>query len=274
VHDATFWQPLALAQVAPRGLAPIPADVQTFVDAQWGRVHAFALPRAGVDPGAPPFGDPTSAPYKDAAVAAIRATSQPQTAPPPDASPAAWNALANGLPRPAPPAPRLRFDVRLYFTLNAALHDAAIAAWHAKRTYQAPRPISMVRYLAFQGQSSDKHAAAYAPDGLPLVAGLTKLAGDRMLVLERGRWVPGASWTPDVATPASPGWVSEESTFAYAAAEALRAVTGRSFAADAARLARSGVAEGIETAADEAAGRQVGAEVGRLVLAKAQRVVG
>jgi hypothetical protein len=132
----------------------------------------------------------------------------------------------------------------------------------------------MVRYLAFQGQSSDKHAAAYAPDGLPLVAGLTKLAGDRMLVLERGRWVPGASWTPDVATPASPGWVSEESTFAYAAAEALRAVTGRSFAADAARLARSGVAEGIETAADEAAGRQVGAEVGRLVLAKAQRVVG
>ena len=53
VHDATFWQPLALAR-SRRG--PVRAgDVQTFVDAQWGRVTTFAsgrLPAAGP----PPFG--------------------------------------------------------------------------------------------------------------------------------------------------------------------------------------------------------------------------
>jgi ASPIC and UnbV/FG-GAP-like repeat/NQR2, RnfD, RnfE family len=278
VHDATFWQPLAFAQVAPQGLAPLPADIQTFAAAQWGRVRSFALPRSGrglpIDPGAPPLGDPTSAPYRDAALAAIRATSRPVGAPP-DASPLAWNAIANTLPRPAQPAQRLRFDVRLYFSLNAALHDAAIAAWGAKRTYQSPRPISMIRYLAFQGQSSDKRSASYSREGLPLVHGLTELSTTgRVLVLERGRWVPGASWTPSEPTPPSPGWVSEESTFAYAANGVLTALTGRSLAADAARLAQAGVDGGIETPADEAAGREVGADVGRLVLAKARGYVG
>src|SRR5579884_462520 len=269
VHDATFWQPLALAQVAARGLAPVPADVQTFLDAQWGHVRAYALPRSGLGPGPPPFGIPSSAAYKAAAIAAIRATSR-RAGPPPDASPAGWNALANTLPRPAQPAPRLRFDVRLYFTLNAALHDAAIAAWRVKRAYQAPRPVSMVRYLAFQGQSSDPHAQPYSADGLPLVAGLTRLVHGQVLVLSRGRWIPGARWTPAAATPPSPGWVSEESTFAYAASDVLTALTGRSFAAQAARLAAAGVGAGIETPADEAAGRKLGGAVGRLVLAKAR----
>ena len=44
VHDATFWQPLALGQKAAQGFAPVPAAVQTFVGAQWGHVRGFALP--------------------------------------------------------------------------------------------------------------------------------------------------------------------------------------------------------------------------------------
>ena len=50
VHDATFWQPLALSQKAAQGGSPAPADVQTFQDSQWGRVRTFA---ARVAAGAP-----------------------------------------------------------------------------------------------------------------------------------------------------------------------------------------------------------------------------
>ena len=37
---------------------------------------------------------------------------------------------------------RLEWDVKLYFALNAALHDAACAAWSVKRHYVGWRPIS------------------------------------------------------------------------------------------------------------------------------------
>ena len=57
----------------PRAAARVPADVQTFENSQWGRVRTFA-PR--VKAAAPDLGDPSSAAYKQAAVAAIRATSQ------------------------------------------------------------------------------------------------------------------------------------------------------------------------------------------------------
>jgi Na+-translocating ferredoxin:NAD+ oxidoreductase RnfD subunit len=267
VHDATFWQPLALSEKKAQGLAAVPADVQRFADAQWGRMRPFAPSPADV--GGPPFGLPSSTAYKDAALAAIRATANAARSVP-DASPLAWNELANTLARPAD---RLRYDVRLYFALDAALHDAAIAAWRAKRTYQAPRPISMVRYLAFQGQSTDEHARSYSRDGLPLVRGLTELSRDgQVLVRERGRWIAGAGWTPPAATPASPGWVSEESTFASAASAVLRSVAHRSFARTAAALGNAGVERGIETPADAAAGRRLGAEVGARVLARVSSV--
>ena len=42
-------------------------------------------------------------------------------------------------------ADRLKWDVRLYFALNGAVHDAAIAAWGIKRNYDGVRPISMIR---------------------------------------------------------------------------------------------------------------------------------
>ena len=42
VHDATFWQPLALSVKAAQGGGSVPADVQTFENSQWGRVRTFA----------------------------------------------------------------------------------------------------------------------------------------------------------------------------------------------------------------------------------------
>ena len=281
VQDPTFWQPLALGQIAAHGLAPIPAKIQSFVGAQWGHVHGFALPASSkglpVDPGPPPFGDPSAASYKNAAVAVIRTTSRGGTAVV-STSPADWNARASALAHVS-----LERDVTLYLALNGALNDAAVATYGVKRTYQSPRPISMIRYLAFQGQSSDPKAPSYNADGLPLVPGLIELvtkqssaagkphealAADigQVAVLSQGRWVLGARWTPPAATPASPGWVAEGSAFAAAAGDVLTALTGRSFEREVALLGRAGVAAGIETRADEESGRRLGTAVGRRAL--------
>ena len=66
VEDATFWQPLALGTIQPHSsLTAEPADVQSFVGAEWGHVRTFALPRSRrglpIDPGASPLRDPSSA---------------------------------------------------------------------------------------------------------------------------------------------------------------------------------------------------------------------
>ena len=246
VHDPTFWQPLALGQIAAHGLGAIPAQIQSFVDAQWGHVRRFANgPR--IDPGAPPFGDPSAPSYQQAAVAVIRATAAPSVASPAAASPLAWNRIADTL------SLGLRRDVELHLVLNGALNDAAIAVWSAKRKYQAPRPVSMIRYLAFQGQSSDPKAALYNREGLPLVPGLVEVRDHELVVRVRGRWVPGARWTPPSPTPASPGWVSERSAFAAAAAGVLTALTGRSFEQQAAGGGERGRCSG-----DRDAGRRDG----------------
>jgi Na+-translocating ferredoxin:NAD+ oxidoreductase RnfD subunit len=247
VHDPTFWQPLALGQVAANGLAPIPAKIQSFVGSQWGQVHSFAKGRP-IDPGPPPFGDPTAASYKQAAVAVIRASSRAGTAIA-GSSPADWNARANAVRDSS-----LQRDLKRYVALNGALNDAAIATYGAKRKYQSPRPISMIRYLAFAGQ-------------LPLVPGLIELRNGKVEVRLQGRWVLGAGWTPPAPTPASPGWVSEASAFSYAAATVL----GRSFDQQAERLSREGIAGGIETPADVTAGRALGRAVGKRALAQALR---
>lgn len=70
---------------------------------------------------------------------------------------------------------RLEWDVKLYFSLNAAVHDAAVNCWGLKRIYDFVRPISAIRYMATQGQSSDASAASYNLEGLPLVADLSEL---------------------------------------------------------------------------------------------------
>jgi hypothetical protein len=246
VHDATFWQPLALAQIAPKGLAGVPGEIQTFVDAQWGGVRTFA---GRVKTGPPPFSDPSSAAYKNEAIAVLRATAQ-KSAPQVDTSPLHWNELAIGHPSGS-----LADDLHLFRTLNGALNDAAVSVWAAKRTYQAPRPISMIRYLAFNGQ-------------LPIVAGVSKLVDGKTYVRAQGRWVLGADWAPPAATPASPGWVSEGSAFAAAASAVLTALTHRSYAAAAASASHAGLLEGIETPADETAGSTLGVKVAKLALAK------
>jgi len=72
----------------------------------------------------------------------------------------------------------LEYEVKGYLTLGGAVHDAAIAAWSVKGYYDYVRPISAIRYMADQGQSSDPTLPSYSPNGLPLFPGYIELVDD------------------------------------------------------------------------------------------------
>lgn len=185
--------------------------------------------------------------------------------------PGHWNTVANGVSdHPSfakriagrgPTLDDLEWDVKLYFSLNAAVHEAACAAWSVKRYYDAWRPITAIRYMGQLGQSSQPAGPAYHPDGLPLVPDLIELVtaatsqpGGRHAGLPIGkvvilawpgqpadpanqysgvRWILPTEWLPyqkkTFITPAFPGYISGHSTFSRAAAEVLAAITGSSF---------------------------------------------
>ena len=131
--------------------------------------------------------------------------------------PGHWNLLANaitdmpGFERrfggEGPVVDPLEWDVKTYFALNGALHDAAIAAWGLKSFYDSVRPISMIRHMGGLGQSSDPSAPSFATDGLPLVPGLIEVVsasparpanGTRNSPSMSVRWLvgPGAARQP------------------------------------------------------------------------------
>jgi hypothetical protein len=158
---------------------------------------------------------------------------------------------------------RLEWDVKLYFTLNGAVHDAAIATWGVKGFYDTARPISMIRYLGGRGQSSDPAGPSYDPEGLPLVpdlvevitaessapgerhAGLAASVGEVAVRAWRGfpkdpktessgvGWIRAVDWVPyqrsTFVTPAFAGYPSGHSTFSRAAAEVMTAFTGSEY---------------------------------------------
>jgi hypothetical protein len=113
--------------------------------------------------------------------------------------PGHWNTIANAVSDQVATDDRLEWDVKLYFALNGALHDAAVAAWGAKRRYESARPISMIRWLAAKGELPRRFRT----------------------------WTPYQ--LPTFVTPAFPGYVSGHSTFSRAAAEVLTAATGSPF---------------------------------------------
>lgn len=79
----------------------------------------------------------------------------------------------------------LEYDVKLYFALGGSLYDAAISAWSIKGFYDYLRPVSAIRYMCDQGQSTDNTLDNYDPAGIPLIPGYVEvveegdpLAGD------------------------------------------------------------------------------------------------
>lgn len=99
--------------------------------------------------------------------------------------PGHWNVIANQVSDSAfqtyqfegagQPLDRLEWDVKLYFALNGALHDAAVNCWGVKRRFDSVRPISAIRYMGSRGQSTDPALPSFHSQGLPLEAGLVEL---------------------------------------------------------------------------------------------------
>src|SRR5438132_9198115 len=163
--------------------------------------------------------------------------------------PGHWNVLANAVSDALAPnlriggtgpvVDRLQWDVKLYLALNGAVHDAAIAAWGLKGRYDGNRPISMIRYMASLGQSTDPKLAPYHREGLPLVPGLVEVitkektaTGGPMVALKgnegkiavrawdrnspgpsasRATWILGTTWMPyqlsTFVTPSFQGYI-------------------------------------------------------------------
>jgi len=184
--------------------------------------------------------------------------------------PGHWNVIANNVADNAAfvrrfegqgePLSPLEWDVKTYLALNGALHDAAITAWGIKRVYLGARPITLVRWKASLGQSSDPGGEHYDARGLPLVPGVIELItaassaqgqrhahfaryigeiavmswrgepGDRAHETAGCAWIRGVDWMPyqrrTFVTPAFPGFISGHSTFSRAGAEVLTAMTG------------------------------------------------
>ncbi len=181
--------------------------------------------------------------------------------------PGHWNVIANGVADAAttvkrvggsgPVVDNLEWDVKVYFALNGALHDAACAAWGIKRYYNGWRPITAIRYCGGSGQSSDSGLPSYSTNGLPLTPGLIELVTNESVTSGRhagltpGKiavfswpgqpddpandvsgviWMHAENWIPyqkkNFVTPAFPGYISGHSTFSRAAAEVLAAITG------------------------------------------------
>ncbi|NIP98734.1 MAG: vanadium-dependent haloperoxidase, partial [Akkermansiaceae bacterium] len=189
--------------------------------------------------------------------------------------PGHWNTIANQVvDHPAfvrrftgngPELDPLEWDVKMYFALNGAVHDAAVAAWGCKRHYDYVRPISAIRYQGVKGQSSDPdQTITFDPEGLPLIPGLIETVtvqsvqpggkhrhlglgsiGKTALYCWAGEpnnpeteiggveWIRADRWFPyqraTFVTPAFAGYISGHSTFSRAAAEVLARMTGSAF---------------------------------------------
>src|SRR5438552_5276970 len=185
--------------------------------------------------------------------------------------PGHWNVLANAVSDALAPnlriggtgpvVDRLEWDVKLYLALNGAVHDAAIAAWGLKGRYDGNRPISMIRYMASLGQSTDPTLAPYNKEGLPLVPGLVEVitkektqSGGAMVALKgsegkialrawdrntadpsasHAAWILGTTWMPyqlsTFVTPSFQGYISGHSTFSRAPAAAMTGFTGSEY---------------------------------------------
>ncbi|WP_298530596.1 DUF6851 domain-containing protein [uncultured Algibacter sp.] len=155
----------------------------------------------------------------------------------------------------------LEWDVKSYFILGGAMHDAAIAAWSIKGWYDYVRPISAIRYMAELGQSTNEGLPNFHVGGIPLIDGFIEQikegdplsgidnenVGKIKLYAWKGHdfitsaetdvagvgWILASKWwpyqRPSFVTPPFAGYVSGHSTFSRAAAEVMTLITGDEF---------------------------------------------
>jgi hypothetical protein len=159
----------------------------------------------------------------------------------------------------------LQWDVKSYLSLGGAMHDSAIAAWSIKGWYDYIRPISAIRNMCENGQSSDSNLPSYHLQGINLHDGYIQLIdatttqpggihehlankiGDIAVKSWKGPdyinnpltdiagvdWILCKDWwpyqRPTFVTPPFAGYVSGHSTFSRAAAETLTLLTGDNY---------------------------------------------
>ena len=155
----------------------------------------------------------------------------------------------------------LEWDIKSYFALGGAMHDAAVSAWGIKGWYDYIRPISAIRSMADRGQRTDPDLPSYSPDGVKLREGLIELVdeGDPLagssnenvgkikLYTWQGPdfiedpesdvagvgWILAENWwpyqRPSFVTPPFAGYISGHSTYSRAAAAVLTLLTGDEF---------------------------------------------
>ncbi len=163
----------------------------------------------------------------------------------------------------------LEWDIKLYFSLGGAMHDAAIACWGAKGWYDYIRPVSAIRMMADYGQCTDPMLPSYHPAGLPLVPGYVGIIdsndalglradffigdlyahvgkikiyawrGDLVDFIDPTTQAVGVGWMraenwwpyqlPTFVTPPFPGYYSGHSTYSRTAAELMTRFTGSEF---------------------------------------------
>jgi len=163
----------------------------------------------------------------------------------------------------------LEWEVKTYLTLGGTMHDAAVAAWSVKGYYDYIRPVSAIRYMCDQGQSSDPNADSYDPNGINLYPGaielitpvtiqpggihqhLAGLGNENLGKIAVNAWrgpdwiidpdttTAGVGWIlcenwwpyqrPSFVSPPFAGYVSGHSVFSRAAAEVMTLMTGSAF---------------------------------------------
>ena len=152
----------------------------------------------------------------------------------------------------------LEWDVKAYFILGGAVHDAAVSAWGIKGWYDYIRPISAIRCMAGRGQCTDPSLPRFDPGGIPLIPGRIEMVqpgdplagsgdvnvgqiklfawlgpdaiGDPATQTAGAGWILAANWwpyqRPTFVTPPFAGYISGHSTFSRAAAVVLELLTG------------------------------------------------
>ena len=155
----------------------------------------------------------------------------------------------------------LEWDVKAYFVLGGAMHDAAVTAWGIKGWNDYIRPVSAIRFMSSLGQSTDPNLPNYHVGGIPLLDGFIEqikegdpLAGYNNVNVGKIKvyawkghssitdattdvggvgWIFAKNWfpyqRPSFVTPPFAGFISGHSTFSRAAAEVLTLLTGDEF---------------------------------------------
>lgn len=155
----------------------------------------------------------------------------------------------------------LEWDVKAYFILGGAMHDAAVVSWGIKGYYDYLRPVSAIRFMSDRGQCSDPEGPNYNVEGIRLIPGFIEQvtlndnlvgAGNEHLGKIKVKawkgpdyiddpfrdeagvdWILAENWwpyqRPTFVTPPFAGYISGHSTYSRTAAEVLTILTGSAY---------------------------------------------